>query len=110
MSPRIAEIARQQIEAFRKKFGRDPAPGDPLFFDSDKDVPTPLDLTDMEDEVAAAMLKAGFEPQIIYAYKKTGLIGMAGAIDNWPTDRREEWEAAIDEYFALEDQAEAKCD
>ena len=52
------------------------------------DVPTPLDLTDMEDEVAAAMLKAGFEPQIIYAYKKTGLIGIAGAIDNWPTDRR----------------------
>jgi len=51
-------------------------------------VPTPLDLTDMEDEVAAAMLKAGFEPQIIYAYKKTGLIGIAGAIDNWPTDRR----------------------
>jgi hypothetical protein len=27
-----------------------------------------------------------------------------------PTDRREEWEAAIDEYFALEDQAKAKCD
>jgi hypothetical protein len=54
-------------------------------------VPTPLDLTNIEDKVAVAMLKAGFEPQIIYAYKMTGLIGMAGATDNWPPDRREEW-------------------
>jgi hypothetical protein len=35
---------------------------------------------------------------------------MAGAIDNWPTDRREEWEAAIDEYFALQDLAKVKCE
>jgi hypothetical protein len=40
-------------------------------------VPTSLDLTNIEDEVAAAMLEAGFEPQIVYAYKKTGLIRIA---------------------------------
>ena len=110
MSSRAAEIARQQIEAFRKKFGRDPGPGDPLFFDHDKDVPTPLNLSKIDHEVVRALRKVGAEPQIIYAYKKTGLIGTAGAIDNWPTDRRKEWEDAIDEYFALEDQAKTKRD
>jgi hypothetical protein len=108
MFPGAAEIVRQQIEAFRKKFGRDPGPGDPLFFDRDKDLPTPLDLSDIEDEVMQALRKVGVEPQIIYAYKKTGLIGVAGAINNWPADRRKEWEDSIDEYFALEEQAKAK--
>jgi hypothetical protein len=87
---------------------RDPGPGDPLFFDRDKDLPTPLDLSDIEDEVMQALRKVGVEPQIIYAYKKTGLIGVAGAINNWPADRRKEWEDSIDEYFALEEQAKAK--
>jgi hypothetical protein len=110
MPPPAVEIARQQIEAFRKKFGRDPGPDDPLFFDPDKDVPTRLDLNNLDNEVVTAMRKTGVEPHIIYAYKKTGLIGIAGAIDNWPADRRAEWQAAIDEYFALEDQAKAKRD
>jgi hypothetical protein len=26
------------------KFGRDPGPNDPVFFDPDKDVPTPIDM------------------------------------------------------------------
>jgi hypothetical protein len=71
-------------------------------------VPTPLDLSDIEDEVVQALRKVGVEPQIIYAYKKTGLIGVAGAINNWPADRRKEWEDSIDEYFALEERAKAK--
>jgi hypothetical protein len=49
-------------------------------------VPTPLELTNIENDVAATMLKAGFELQIFCAYKKTGSIGMAGAIDDWASD------------------------
>ena len=36
----IFERARAQFIA---KFGREPGPGDPVFFDPDKDVPTPLE-------------------------------------------------------------------
>jgi hypothetical protein len=72
-------------------------------------LPTPLDLGNVEDEVIKAMRKAGIAPEVVYACKKIGLIGVAGEIDNWPADRREEWEAAIDEYFALAEN-QAKCD
>jgi hypothetical protein len=38
-------MLRAQLEAFRKKFGRDPGPGDPVFFDPNI-VPTPIDQAD----------------------------------------------------------------
>src|SRR5215472_4686789 len=110
LPPPAVEIARQQIEAFRKKFGRDPGPGDPLFFDPDKDVPTRLDLRKTDDEIVKALRAAGAPPEVAYAYKKTGLLGDAGMVDNWPADRRKEWENAVDDYFALEEQAKAKRD
>ena len=34
--------------AFRKKFGRDPGPGDPVFFDPDADTPTAITPERME--------------------------------------------------------------
>jgi hypothetical protein len=65
MSSRAAEIARQQIEAFPQKFGRDPGPGDPLFFDHDKDVPTPLNLNQIDDEVVRALRKVGCRTTLV---------------------------------------------
>jgi len=35
-------ILRRQLKAFRKKFGRDPLPGEPMFFDPDASEPAPL--------------------------------------------------------------------
>jgi len=100
-----ARAMRKQLKAFRKKFGRDPVPGDPIFFDPKKDVPTPMDEEEMGKMLLDALLKSGAPPQVIYAHKKTGRIGMQGAMDNWPEDARREWEEAIDEYFKLEDDA-----
>jgi hypothetical protein len=31
---------REQLVRFRQKFGRDPGPDDPVFFDPEKDTPT----------------------------------------------------------------------
>jgi hypothetical protein len=33
LNPQIMEALKTQREAFRKKFGRDPGPGDPMYFD-----------------------------------------------------------------------------
>jgi hypothetical protein len=41
LSPQIMEALKTQRKAFRKKFGRDPGPGDPMFFDPDEDTPKP---------------------------------------------------------------------
>jgi len=100
-----ARAMRKQLKAFRKKFGRDPGPGDPVFFDPDKDVPTPIDPEVFDKNLLEALLKSGAPPQIIYAYKKTGLLGVQGKMDLWDAESRREWEDAIDEYFKLEDDA-----
>jgi hypothetical protein len=75
-----------------------------------KDVPTRLDLRKTDDEIVEALRATGAPPEVASAHKKTGLLGDAGIVDNWPTDRRKEWENAVDEYFALEEQAKAKRD
>ncbi len=101
-----ARAMRKQLKAFRKKFGRDPLPDEPVFFDPKKDVPTPMDEEEMEKILLDALLKSGAPPEVIYAHKKTGRLGVEGAMDNWPEDARHEWEEAIDEYFRLENDAD----
>jgi hypothetical protein len=95
----VHDALLRQREAFRAKFGRDPGPNDPVIFDPDKDEPTPID---MEADVLAAMSKANLPPEFAYAYKKTGLLGVGADKSNWPPDRVKEWDAAIDEYRAIE--------
>jgi hypothetical protein len=38
----MQEAFEANLQAFREKFGRDPGPDDPVFFDPDADEPTPL--------------------------------------------------------------------
>ena len=100
-----ARAMRKQLKAFRKKFGRDPGPNDPVFFDPNSDVPKQMDPEEFDKVLMAALVKSGAPPEVIYAHKKTGRLGIRGAMDNWPEDARREWEEAIDEYFKLEDDA-----
>src|ERR1019366_5812058 len=39
MSEELAQAMNQQLQMFRQKFGRDPGPEDPIFFDPDADTP-----------------------------------------------------------------------
>ena len=99
--PRAEEILRAQREAFRKKFWRDWQSGDPVFFDPDADEPTRMSIVKAQAEMLEAMRQAGMPPQIVYAYKKTGLLAL-GDLSGWPADGRKELDDAIDEYFAIE--------
>jgi len=47
------------------------------------------------------MVKAGIRPELIYAYRKTGYIITEDNIDKIPKSGLAEWEAAIEEYFAI---------
>jgi|SRR5215213_675146 len=42
MPPQVEVGLKQQREKFKAKFGRDPGPDDPVFFDPDCDTPTPI--------------------------------------------------------------------
>jgi hypothetical protein len=99
MTPEMRDGLLKQREAFKAKFGREPGPGDPVFFDPSKDTPTPIE---MEADVLAAMSAANLPPEFAYAYKKTGLLGLLKDKSGWPADRMREWNTAIDEYRAIE--------
>ncbi len=94
------KLLREQRAAFVKKFGREPGPKDPVFFDPDKDEPTALNPASVETALIAGMKASGVRPELIYAYEKTGLILMEGI--DYAKAVRKEYEAAIDEYFELE--------
>ncbi len=98
MSPEVQRAMEGQFQRFREKFGRDPGPDDPVFFDPDADTPQELDWDKVDSEIVGAMVRADIEPEKIYAYRKTGLIVTE---QNWgllSEEQQQEWEAAIAEY------------
>lgn len=101
---REKEILRQQRRAFRRKFGREPGPTDPVFFDPDApgDTPQELDPNKMRADVLEAMAKAGTPPEIAYAFAKTGYFVVDGLQDRFTPEALAEWNAAIAEYRRLE--------
>jgi integrase len=106
LNPQVMDALETQRGAFRKKFGRDMGPGDPLYFDPDEDTPQPFPDDKMRVQILEAMNKAGVPPQIAYAYAKTGLLLMEEHQGNYPAEAIAEWTAAIEEYFRLQDEGE----
>jgi hypothetical protein len=106
VADRKQAILQELREAFEKKFGRPPGPNDPIFFDPDADEPRKLSLEKFDKDVLTSMQAAKVQPEIIYAYKKTGLLLIDRLMETYPLKIVGEWEAAIDEYFAMEGQPE----
>jgi len=102
LSDKAVGLLKAQQQAFIDKFGREPEDHEPMFFDPDYDEPTPLSEKKIEDEMVAVLENVGVGPQIIYAYKKTGLLLTAENESLVSTQDIAEWDAAIDEYFDLE--------
>jgi len=100
LDPESMDMMQQQLQAFREKFGREPGPEDPIFFDPDADTPQPFRLEKFLEESTEAMVAAGIRPEIIYAHRKTcGLIVTEENLEKLSAEDIAEWEAAIDEYF-----------
>jgi hypothetical protein len=60
MTPRVHAALLEQRKAFIEKFGREPGPGDPVFFDPDKDVPTPMDAERLDTRLPAEFVDESF--------------------------------------------------
>jgi hypothetical protein len=50
----VMRIARLRYEMFRARFGRDPYPDEPLFFDPSRDTPVVADVSEMWTQVLDA--------------------------------------------------------
>jgi len=94
----LADELRAQMERFRAKFGREPGPSDPVFFDPDADEPRPLNIDAAFDELAAIAGEVGVSPQLIYAMKKTGRIVTENNKQFLTPAELKEWNDAIEEY------------
>jgi hypothetical protein len=63
LTARVQEALLEQRKAFIDKFGRDPGPGDLVFFDPDKDVPTPIGADRMSADLEKALRDSGIDPE-----------------------------------------------
>jgi hypothetical protein len=70
MTPRVYEALLKQRKAFVEKFGREPGPDDPVFFDPDKDLPTPIDPDRFDADLEKAIRDSGIDPAKAEAIRK----------------------------------------
>ena len=68
----LREAFEKAREEFVAKFGREPGPNDPVFFDPDADEPVPLDEARLAEGMNEVLRAAGIRPEAIYASEATG--------------------------------------
>lgn len=94
LSDEAAQIVKEQRQRFIEKYGREPGPEDPIFFDA-----PPVE--QIEFQMVQAMKKAGVDPAFIYAYERTGGLLVTEENQHLISDKDlAAWQAAIDEYEA----------
>jgi len=96
ISSEVSEILDRQKQKFIDKYGREPGPNDPVFFDM-----PPLE--HIEHEMVQAMQEAGLDPAFIYAFEKTGLLVTEQNQHLISDQDLTQWQAALDEYQAKRD-------
>ena len=93
----LEDALANQVQAFRDKFGRDPSPRDPIFFDPDAEVPTPLAPRNVMTELVAAGYRARLPLAYTHAIEKTGLIVTEANMHQLSEADLNEWQAAVEE-------------
>jgi hypothetical protein len=98
----MLRLVLYQRQVYLAKFGRDPHFEDPVFFDPEADAPRPLTHGKFADMMVEAMERAGVEPGVIYAFRKTGLIVTDAILGELPYEDLRDWQQALQEFHTLE--------
>ena len=96
VSPELEEALKEQRKQFIEKFGREPGPDDPLFFDPDADTPQPYPEEKFTEEIVESMKEAGVDEKLINAFKKTGLLVTQDNLDLMTPEELDEFEEALE--------------
>jgi len=70
MPPQVQAALITQREKFKTKFGREPGPNDPVFFDPESDVPTPISEEQFLNKALAATRSAGIPDNKVRQFLK----------------------------------------
>lgn len=101
LSAKTMDVLGKRLVAFRKRFGRDPEPGDPVFFDPEADMATeisPHKSHRIWGAIVQVAAEAGTDPAYIYAMQKTGRV-LVKQNQHWLSkEERQAWHDAIKEY------------
>jgi integrase len=73
LSPEMVAALEEQRAAFVAKFGREPGPNDPVFFDPDKDTPTRMDPSALYARLSEAAERAGIDSERVLEFLRAGL-------------------------------------
>lgn len=95
IGPEMADLLEIQRQKFIDKYGREPGPNDPIFFD----IPSEAEL---EKATIEMLEKAGVSDEYIYAYKKTGRLVTEQNRNKLTDLELKEWDEAIAEYKELQ--------
>jgi hypothetical protein len=119
LSAEEAALFKRQRQRFIDKFGREPGPNDPVFFDEDADTPQ-VPPESVQDERWAEMVelirKAGAPPEVLHAMRRTERIitsprwfvlpGVPTNEHHMMPDEIEEWETAMLEWRTWQERAD----
>jgi integrase len=97
MSDEVYQALLDQRQRFIDKFGREPGPSDPLFFDPDTDTPQQITEEKLNRLMNEAFSAAGIDPVLVYAYNKTGLLVSEDNLHLLGDEDLAEWQQAVDE-------------
>jgi len=112
LKERERAVLLKQFQEFRDKFGREPKPGDPVFFDPECDTNRGWYLTRSRWphlwSLKRHLERSRSLPRFCYAFRKTHRLVTAESRDNLLSDELQEWEDAIDEYKSrIEDESDS---
>lgn len=100
LTPELLEILDQNRTEFIAKLGREPGPGDPIFWDRDADTPQPIPITKIRAEMVVTMIRAELPHVLIYAYLRTdGLLITETTYRRLSAADRKAWDDAVVEYL-----------
>ncbi len=102
LSQEASELLKAQFEAFKAKFGREPGPHDPVFFDPDSDTPKRMDMDKMWNDTITAAVRVGIRPATVFAMWVTQRVVTSDNEGLLSPEEREEWDDAAQEYIDQE--------
>lgn len=68
------DLIKDQLALFVETFGREPEPGEPVFFDPDFDTPTPISIDKDNREFRAMIREAGVDEAYADVYEELGYL------------------------------------
>jgi hypothetical protein len=101
MSKDVREALLRQKQRFSEKFGRDPEPDDPVFFDENADEPQPISTDRFEREITDYLIAINVDPALIHAFQVTGRLVTENNLHLLTQEELEEWNAAVEQYRVL---------